>query len=641
MAGSDTAALVVALSAQLSRFERDMKQAGDVADRTASGIEDRFSRINPAASSFLGNFASNLVTKGFEKAIDLVQDLTKRFADLDATAKLVGVSMNDIFGVQQAASKLGVPIDDVTTSLRNLAVLLDQVQRGEKNSLSNLFDANPQALQGVNVQALNLQQTFEIISNLVQNARTEIQKVDLAKAAGQTQTMVRFLELGAERTSELAKAAAATAPDLQQLADQAKAFDDAWKKATDNVKSYLSQNLFSFLKTDVQDLISLLQLAAKFLDLFKGGPLDRWAADADKLREVAGKLQNFIDSRPSQGQIDESAGLNTAANARDDARNFNPQGRGQRGTSTRDQARGLSNVPVTPTSSESQDAFDRAEESILRRTAAIQADTIAVDKNNAVQAQLRAEFELLNGIRKADGEVTQEQVDAYVKLRESMSATQALQAAGISLTKEHSDAFLSASQNIGQATAQLDRARDAVSKLNSASAQVGSALSNAFADAVVEGRNLNEVLSGLLKSLAKMAINSTFGSIFNAPSSGGLSPFVSLFSGGGNAGTIQVGDQLFPKFASGTDFAPGGPAIVGEQGPEIVNLPRGAQVIPNDIARQMGGGGVSAPVSISIDARGADNAAEARINRQLAQLKAELPSIVVESVKRAQKGRSL
>ena len=35
-----------------------------------------------------------------------------------------------------------------------------------------------------------------------------------------------------------------------------------------------------------------------------------------------------------------------------------------------------------------------------------------------------------------------------------------------------------------------------------------------------------------------------------------------------------------PQFASGTPFAPGGLALVGEMGPELVNLPRGSQVIP-------------------------------------------------------------
>ncbi len=36
-----------------------------------------------------------------------------------------------------------------------------------------------------------------------------------------------------------------------------------------------------------------------------------------------------------------------------------------------------------------------------------------------------------------------------------------------------------------------------------------------------------------------------------------------------------------PGFAGGTNFAPGGLAVVGERGPEIVNLPRGSQVTPN------------------------------------------------------------
>ncbi|MBR0855669.1 hypothetical protein [Bradyrhizobium liaoningense] len=578
MAGNDTAALVVALSAQLSRFERDMKQAGDIADRTASGIEDRFSRLNPVASSFLGNFASNLVTKGFEKAIDLVQDLTRRFTELDATAKLVGVSMNEIFGVQQAAGKFGAPVDDVTASLRNLAVLLDQLQRGEKNSLSNLFDANPQALQGVNVQALNLQQAFEIVANLVQNARTEIQKIDLAKAAGQTASMVRFLELGAERTTQLSAAAAATAPDLQKLADEAKAFDDAWKKATDNVKGYLGQNLFSFIKTDLQDIVALLQLAAKFLELFKGGPLDRFAQDADKVRAAAGTLQNLIDARPAGGQIDESAGLNTAANARNDQRAFNPAGRGQAGTSTVDPSRGLSNVPLSAKEDNGKDAFDRTEEQITRHTAVLKADTLAVAENNAVQAQLRAEFELLNAIRKDDGEVTQAQIDAYEKFRASMSATQALQAAGITLTEQHAQAFLTTSQNIGTATAAMDQARETVNKLNSASATLGSSISTALGDIVFESKNADEALKNLLKTLGKAGLNSLTGAFFNVPSSGGLSPFASLVKG------------IIPGFAGGTDDAPGGLAWVGENGKELVNLPRGSQVIPNNISRRISGG---------------------------------------------------
>jgi len=58
--------------------------------------------------------------------------------------------------------------------------------------------------------------------------------------------------------------------------------------------------------------------------------------------------------------------------------------------------------------------------------------------------------------------------------------------------------------------------------------------------------------------------------------------------GGGTGNNFFDGllGSLIPKFADGTNFAPGGVALVGERGPELVNLPRGSSVTPND---QIGG----------------------------------------------------
>jgi hypothetical protein len=44
------------------------------------------------------------------------------------------------------------------------------------------------------------------------------------------------------------------------------------------------------------------------------------------------------------------------------------------------------------------------------------------------------------------------------------------------------------------------------------------------------------------------------------------------------------------RFAVGTNFAPGGMALVGERGPELVNLPRGSQVVPAAQTSAMLGG---------------------------------------------------
>lgn len=48
-----------------------------------------------------------------------------------------------------------------------------------------------------------------------------------------------------------------------------------------------------------------------------------------------------------------------------------------------------------------------------------------------------------------------------------------------------------------------------------------------------------------------------------------------------------------PAFARGTDFAPGGVALVGERGPELMNVPRGSQIVPNYKTMQGGGNGVT------------------------------------------------
>lgn len=57
-----------------------------------------------------------------------------------------------------------------------------------------------------------------------------------------------------------------------------------------------------------------------------------------------------------------------------------------------------------------------------------------------------------------------------------------------------------------------------------------------------------------------------------------------------------------PAFARGTDFAPGGAAIVNEEGPEMINLPRGASVTPATRTPSSGAGNTfvfNSPIALS------------------------------------------
>ena len=65
-------------------------------------------------------------------------------------------------------------------------------------------------------------------------------------------------------------------------------------------------------------------------------------------------------------------------------------------------------------------------------------------------------------------------------------------------------------------------------------------------------------------------------------------------------GPIHIHATLIPAFARGTNFAPGGMSLVGEEGPEIVNLRRGSTVTPAGQTARMLGGGSNTVVNVNI-----------------------------------------
>lgn len=102
-----------------------------------------------------------------------------------------------------------------------------------------------------------------------------------------------------------------------------------------------------------------------------------------------------------------------------------------------------------------------------------------------------------------------------------------------------------------------------------------------------------------------------------------------------------------PGFASGTDFAPGGLALVGEQGPELINLPRGSQVIPNNRLRTMnnprvqsvgiGGGAPVVHQSITFSG-GVDLATRTEVLRMAEATKRSTLTAMKESRRRSGRG---
>jgi hypothetical protein len=160
-------------------------------------------------------------------------------------------------------------------------------------------------------------------------------------------------------------------------------------------------------------------------------------------------------------------------------------------------------------------------------------------------------------------------------------------------------------------------------------------------------------LGKLADKLMGMAADNLFAKAFGGSSSGGglFGLLGGLFGVGGSGAAAQAasantlasntGGAFFgPGFASGTNSAPGGLALVGENGPELVNLPKGSQVFNNGQTRgMMGGGGGSSP-NVTIvqhnDYSNADPGSEARMRQYTDQSRKMAVNEAVQAVRTVQ-----
>jgi hypothetical protein len=128
------------------------------------------------------------------------------------------------------------------------------------------------------------------------------------------------------------------------------------------------------------------------------------------------------------------------------------------------------------------------------------------------------------------------------------------------------------------------------SRANTHAASAAGIVTNSFKSAIIEGKKFKDVLKNLAAQLIEVALQKFILDRIQSSLFG--------FFGG-----------FIPGFANGTHSAPGGLAVVGERGPELVNLPRGSQVTPNHRLGMGGDGGSNTTVQI-INNSGAEASVE-------------------------------
>lgn len=173
----------------------------------------------------------------------------------------------------------------------------------------------------------------------------------------------------------------------------------------------------------------------------------------------------------------------------------------------------------------------------------------AIGMTELEAAKLRATFDLLNQAQRAGITLTAAQTEELTNLAHQMAE---------------------AEYSVNKLREQYDFAKDTFKGFFTdlkTELQNGASIWEAFGTAAANA------LQKIADKALDMALNGLFDLIFG-----------SLFGGGGAGGILNSGGgfRSIIGYANGTSFAPGGMALVGEHGPEFVNLPAGAQVYSNN-----------------------------------------------------------
>lgn len=326
-------------------------------------------------------------------------------------------------------------------------------------------------------------------------------------------------------------------------------------------------------------------------------------------------------------------------------------------------------APKKKEAEEAADAYDRATESLTKHIARQEADAAAVGKGAAAVEQLRAQATLYAAANQAGIEIDAKRAAEILKLAQNAGAAgEALARARVASETEfgRKTAFLTsedaqiASQLVkiygndipaamASAEAAALRAVNGLRQLSDLGQDVNRSMFVEFGQGLRNGQTAWEsfanagvnALGRIADKLMSMAADKLWASAFGGSGSSALS---NLFGLGGSSELPNFGTSNFvgplPGNANGTDNWRGGLSWVGENGPEIMNIPKGAQIIPNDIARNMNGAsGGAITYAPSIDARGASVEAVARLEQIMERDRASFELRTVRAIQSARRSR--
>ena len=623
--------LVATLEANFSKYDKALSKLQTDSDASFSKVESRgkemevrLSKLGLGGSLFQGigaGIAGGMVA-GF--SFDKIKGAIKDVANIGKVADQVGTTTDAIQELRYAAEKAGAPIASMDQALVVFGEHISQAASGRINDFSRVLTANGIALKDQAGNMRSQSDLFADYADLIKNAASQQDRLRLAQIA--------FGAAGADLVTTLRNGA----DGLRDAATEAHELGRVLSVDAVNAAQQLNDDFDSIINsmdTKFKRLVvSVVQGADEMAQAFNttmaaygkgdlgGQSLETLTAAKDKVEKEITSLQasntgiigfmagSGLDKQIATAQArldqinDQIAKIKAETPAPAPATPENPTiippppNRGRH--------------PATRLTADQR--IDEDIQSVRDRTAALKEEAATVGLSYEEQQKRRMALDL--------------EQEALKRLRLEAARKGEADLDSIHLSPEQVAKIDAVSSAYAKQADELRKVQEHQQRAEQTASEFYDAVKSSAIDAVMGAKSLGDALEDLAKKFASLALNNLFDFWF-APrigsSSGGL--FGGLFS--------SLGKLFTGGFASGTNNAPGGLALVGEKGPELVNLPRGSQVTPADLTGRILAGNQSSPVSsivinAPINAPGADAAQLRRVQDSVKELARNVPKMV-------------
>ena len=618
--------LIVELDADNARLRQKLGETNkdiNVFGKNAVKSMDNFKR---AAIAAFGVFTVTKLAGAVSDALE--------FADsIDKAAKAAGVGAQFLQEMRFAGDQTGISMLGLDDSMRRFNRRLGEFINSGGGPAKAALEELDIAVRDVNGSVLSTEDVFLDTVRGMQSLETTAQKSAIAAQLFGDDfgpKLVTLLERGVGGIQDLRDAALETGQVMtDEMVQSAVDAKDAITRLEFAAEGAKNQFILQFVP-GLEDVATAMSLAAKESGLLEaawvalGGVgaaifTDEFDSDVEKLETLQGELRDLRNqaevSKRSRGwlhdwvfgdvgEIEKSIGETEAAilamqKRIEEAAKPKPLGLpGVRGAGA-GAGTGAGETEFIKAEAERalkrQIAMEKASEKfIARRTLELQkgADVLVRSLDDELQAENRRYNEGIEALKQfRDEEVEIEGGYLIVKQK---------------LEDDHASRIKKINEDMA------NDGKDTFAELTSAVNGWGTDFADNLLDA--EG-DFGDFADSVVRELARIAIAKATQPAFDA-----FGGFVS-----------SALSSFIPGFANGTRSAPGGLAIVGERGPEVVNLPRGSQVIPNNAL--VNGGTTSVYVTMKVESLDPSRAAEV-VGGALVQLKPLVTGIVEQSYQR-------